>query len=110
MSVSERVFWSFVRNERNGFKFRRQQNVGKYHLDFYCPSAKVCIEIDGEQHESQKEYDAQRDKDLEEFGIITLRFPSLQIFDKSPALGRFLHFVYETCCERTNTKPPRRWE
>jgi very-short-patch-repair endonuclease len=110
MSVSEKVFWEYIRGEKLGFKFRRQQNAGRYHLDFYCAAAKVCIEIDGEQHLDQREHDTQRDAEMEELGIVTLRFPSLKIFDNSPDLEQFLNKVYELCCSRTDTRPPRWWE
>ena len=110
MSVSERVFWTYIRGEKLGFKFRRQQNVGKYHLDFYCAAAKVGIEIDGEQHESQRAYDEQRDAEMKALEILTFRFPSLSIFDSSPELDRFLELVYATCCERTGKRPPRWFE
>ena len=110
MSVSEKVFWEYIRGEKLGFKFRRQHNVAGFYLDFYCPRAKVCIEIDGEQHVESKEYDDFRDADIENLGIVTLRFPSLQIFEKSYALDTFLERVYKVCCERTGTRPPRWWE
>jgi very-short-patch-repair endonuclease len=109
MSVSEKVFWEHVRGERLGFKFRRQQNVGNYYLDFYCSQAKVCIEIDGEQH-LEKQYDAHRDAEMSSLGILTLRFPTLQIFENSSALEEFLELVYQTCRERTGTRPPRWFE
>ena len=106
MSVSEKVFWEYIRVEKLGFKFRRQHNVAGFYLDFYCAQARVCIEIDGEQHLEQTEYDKYRDAEISQLGILTLRFPSLEIFEKSPALDAFLQLVYETCCARTNTRPP----
>ncbi len=66
MSVSEKVAWVQLRNEKLGFKVRRQHPVGPYILDFYCPEAKVCVEIDGEQHQLRQESDARRDKAMSE--------------------------------------------
>jgi very-short-patch-repair endonuclease len=59
-----------------GFKFRRQHFTGKYYLDFYCPAAKLSVELDGFQHGLPEHI--QRDKDrakfLESQGIEELRF------------------------------------
>ena len=79
-------------------------------LDFYCAQAKVCVEIDGEQHADQVEYDKFRDEEMTKLGILTLRFPSLEIFEKSPGLDHFLNLIYENCCGRTGKRPARWWE
>ena len=50
MSVGEKWFWSAVRKDVLGFRIRRQVAIGPYILDFYIPKAKLCVEIDGEQH------------------------------------------------------------
>ena len=44
-SVSEKVFWEYLRHDKFGFRFRTQYRVRGYYLDFYCPAAKVCVEI-----------------------------------------------------------------
>lgn len=70
----EIILWSRIRDNKLGFKFKRQYAVGGYLLDFYCPRKMLCIEIDGSQHIENKEYDAQRTKFLNKFGIKVLRF------------------------------------
>ena len=59
-----------------GFKFRRQHPSGIYALDFYCPTAKLSVELDGFQHgvPEQLQRDEQRQKFLESQGIEELRF------------------------------------
>lgn len=43
--------WGFLkRKQLEGKKFRRQFRVGNYILDFYCPSEKLCMELDGAQY------------------------------------------------------------
>jgi very-short-patch-repair endonuclease len=81
MSTSERVLWELSRKDRLGFRFRRQVRVGPYCLDFYCPAASLCVEVDGEQHELRRDRDRERDAFLLERGIETLRIPSLWLFD-----------------------------
>jgi very-short-patch-repair endonuclease len=73
----ERELWSALRAGRfAGFKSRRQHPKGKYFLDFYCPAARVSVELDGFQHGLPEHL--QRDEDRAKFlaaeGIEELRF------------------------------------
>jgi very-short-patch-repair endonuclease len=56
--------------------FRRQHPIGPYILDFYCPSAKIAVELDGDQHAAPeaRAYDARRAQFLRTKGISVLRF------------------------------------
>ncbi len=105
MSVSEKVLWERIRQKQLGFAFRRQFAIGAYVLDFYCPEAKVCIEIDGPQHEQTRDRDAARDAFLASKGILTLRVPSIVLFQHdSPELSQFLELIRSTCEERAGRK------
>ena len=60
----EKVLWSRLRaRQLKGRKFRRQAGFGKFIADFYCPSEKLIIELDGAYHNSQdkSKYDRERD-------------------------------------------------
>ncbi|HBR56364.1 MAG TPA: hypothetical protein DEA22_02660, partial [Blastocatellia bacterium] len=51
LTPAEAAFWNLVKNSRlDGRKFRRQHSIGKYIFDFYCPSEKLAIELDGALH------------------------------------------------------------
>ncbi len=51
MTEPERLLWSRIRRKQlRGFQFYRQKTVGNYIVDFYCPSARIIIEVDGGQH------------------------------------------------------------
>ena len=51
LTPAEAKFWKIVQNKNlEGRKFRRQHSVGNYILDFYCPSEKLAVELDGEVH------------------------------------------------------------
>ena len=53
---AEKLIWSKLRNRQLGnFKFRRQTPVSDYIVDFGCESAKVIVELDGEQHADNTE-------------------------------------------------------
>jgi len=58
----------------DGLKFRRQQPIGIYIVDFVCLEKRVVVEIDGGQHAEQSDYDTQRDEWLREQGFTVLRF------------------------------------
>lgn len=75
----EILLWSRLRREQLSFKFRRQHSIGGYIADFYCPSKKLVIEIDGSQHFTNKEYDEIRSKYLEGLGIKVIRFTNADI-------------------------------
>ena len=59
----------------DGYQFRRQHPIGPYILDFYCPSVRLAVEVDGYSHVvgDAPAYDARRDAWLREQGIDTLR-------------------------------------
>jgi very-short-patch-repair endonuclease len=57
--------------------------VGNYILDFYCPSEKLAIELDGEVHinDAAREYDHERKLFLQHYGIKVLRFENRLVFE-----------------------------
>ncbi len=71
----EKLLWQYLRKSQLGYKFRRQQPIGCYVADFFCPELKLIIELDGGQHNDNKiiEYDKKRDKFLQEQGFSVLR-------------------------------------
>jgi very-short-patch-repair endonuclease len=80
---AERILWSSLKNSQlSGYKFRRQQGIGKYIVDFYCPAKKVAIEIDGETHWTDKEldHDKARQQEIENLGVRVLRFTNEDIY------------------------------
>ena len=77
----ERELWYALRAGRfAGFKFRRQHPKGKYYLDFFCPTAKLSVELDGSQHgpPEQRGRDAERESFLATEGVEELRFGNLE--------------------------------
>lgn len=74
---AEKAFWKEIRNRQfHGIRFCRQYSVGPYILDFYCPSLKLAIELDGGQHthDDNQEYDTVRSLYLKAYGIEVMRF------------------------------------
>jgi very-short-patch-repair endonuclease len=74
---AEKALWMKLRNRQlEGVKFRRQQPIGSYIVDFVSFERKLVIEIDGGQHneERTKERDEERTMRLEERGYRVMRF------------------------------------
>ena len=84
LTPAEAKFWKIVQNKNfEGRKFRRQHSVGNYILDFYCPSEKLAVELDGSVHfnDTACEYDYERRLFLEYYGIKILRFENRRVFE-----------------------------
>ena len=84
MTPQERKIWSFLRKRSiNNLKFRRQYPIENYIVDFICHEKKLIIEIDGGQHnqERNKEYDINRTKLLESKGFKVIRFWNNEVWD-----------------------------
>ena len=78
---AEAVLWKMLKGRNaDGMKFRRQQGIGPYVLDFYCPELRLCVELDGSSHDYKYEYDEQRTKFLQNQGIRVLRFSNEQVW------------------------------
>jgi len=76
-SDAERALWAKVRNKQFfRMKFFRQYSIGPYILDFYCPTVKLAVELDGGQHNQSdnREYGAARSEYLKAQGIDVMRF------------------------------------
>jgi very-short-patch-repair endonuclease len=76
MTEDERRLWTVLRRKNfAGFRFRRQHPLGPYVADFFCPKAKLVIELDGSQHaeEAQMRRDDARTRWLEERNYRVLR-------------------------------------
>ena len=78
---AEAVLWKMLKGRNaDGMKFRRQQGIGPYVLDFYCPELCLCVELDGSSHDYKYEYDEQRTEFLQNQGIRVLRFSNEQVW------------------------------
>ena len=77
MTDAERVLWRHLRSRQlAGHKFRRQQPLGRFIVDFVCVEKRLVLELDGGQHaeSAQAAYDAGRSAWLENAGFRVLRF------------------------------------
>ena len=73
--AENRLWGALRRDQLNGLHFRRQHPVGPFTLDFYCPSLRLAVEVDGGQHaEQQKQADDRRTCWLAEKGVVVVRY------------------------------------
>lgn len=82
MTDAEQVLWKRIRRKQiQGVQFLRQKPLLNFIVDFYCSKAQLVIELDGGQH-FEPEYlqkDIDRDKALNERGLMVLRFDNHQV-------------------------------
>ncbi len=90
---AERKPWDLLRaGQLAGYRFRRQQPVAGYVVDFICLKANLVIELDGGQHTEPEANarDAQRTRQLQEMGLHVLRVPDDEILKDPDAVMRII--------------------
>jgi len=89
MTDAEQALWYRIRRKQvQGLQFYRQKTLLSFIVDFYCPAAKLVIEIDGSQHLETKnlEKDRARDAALMRLGLLVLRFDNRQVLTEGGAV------------------------
>lgn len=79
MTEAEKLLWERIRRDKLGVRVRSQSVMRGYIVDFYIPYWKLIIEVDGEYHKDQQEYDKKRDANLAKIGFKTLRFTNERV-------------------------------
>ncbi len=108
MTLPEVLLWQAVRGRRlNGLAFRRQHPIGSYVLDFYCPAARLAVEVDGKIHETpaQIEHDFRREQWLSKRGIKVLRIGAADIL-KENNMESVLDCIAEAAAPSTASRSP----
>jgi very-short-patch-repair endonuclease len=99
---SEKLLWPQLRGRRfANFKFRRQQPVGPFIVDYFCADARVIVELDGESHVGKEPYDEKRESWLTTHGYKVLRVWDNEIFGN---LDKVMEMIYEECKARSGEK------
>jgi very-short-patch-repair endonuclease len=80
MTKAEKYLWQELRKKaRAGYRFRRQFSIGGFVVDFYCMELKLAVEVDGEYHKYNKEYDLAREQAIRKIGIDFIRFSNDEV-------------------------------
>ena len=96
MTPAEKRLWQELRGNKLGVRFRRQQVIQGFIVDFYCHGADLVIEVDGDVHdeEMQKDEDARRDTVLKDLGLQVVRFRNEEVLkDFQQVIGRIRELI-----------------
>jgi very-short-patch-repair endonuclease len=99
MTRAEIILWSRLRSKKiNGYKFRRQQPLFDYIVDFYCNDLKLIIEVDGEIHSFSEKisYDSKRDSILKINGYHIIRLSNFEVETEiNSAINKIISYISE---------------
>lgn len=89
MTEAEKALWQALRAHRaEGLRFRRQQVIDGFIVDFYCHAADLVVEVDGSVHADPADYDRERDELLATRGLRVLRVANEDVQHDLPAVLR----------------------
>jgi very-short-patch-repair endonuclease len=86
-TASEDMLWQELRNRQlGGRKFRRQNPIGAFVVDFYCSEERLVVEVDRKIHETQRDADMLRQEIIESLGVRFIRVTAEQVEQDLPAV------------------------
>jgi very-short-patch-repair endonuclease len=92
---AERLLWRHLKTKQlEGYKFRRQEPIGIYIVDFVCFEKRIVVEVDGSQHQTEKVKDKKRDQWLKKQGFKVLRFWNNEVLTN---VAGVYEVIRETC-------------
>lgn len=101
---AERLLWRHLRNRQiEGVKFRRQQLIGRFIVDFVSFEKRMVIEVDGGQHSIEKDKDVERDLWLGQQGFKVLRFWNNEVLQNPDGV---FEVIREHCLDHPHPSPP----
>ena len=96
LTDAERRLWQQLKRRQIGtVKFRRQQPIGPFIVDFVCFERRVIVEVDGGQHAEQAPYDEHRTGWLEAQGYCVLRFWNNDVLANTEAVAQAIFDAVE---------------
>jgi len=107
LTKSEQALWKHLRmRQLAGYKFRRQQPIGPYIVDFVSFERRLIIEVDGGQHSQQVDYDAERTAWLEAQRYRVLRFWNSLVLEETEAVKAVILKTLECSIDTPHLNPP----
>ena len=110
LTPAEATIWKYIKNKRIcNAQWRRQFSIGKYILDFYCPAAKLAIELDGNGHYKIEgdRYDYERENFISRKGIKIIRYENCEVWN---SLELIIERIEKETAQRLNsTKNSPSW-
>ncbi len=102
----EKIFWYEILRQDSfeRYKFTRQKPLWDYIVDFYCSELQLVVELDGDQHGENVEYDEKRTQELGEYGIRVVRYPNQEVLKNKEGVYESLMSVIRE--QELWAKPP----
>jgi len=94
LSLPEMLLWRLLRLSRRELRFRKQHAIGPFVADFYCPAARLVIEIDGATHDQRQDVDGRRDAYMAALGLRVVRIAAADVFADPEAVA---DGIYRLC-------------
>jgi very-short-patch-repair endonuclease len=105
LSLPEMLLWRLLRLSRRELRFRRQHPMGPYVADFYCPAAKMVIEVDGATHDWRQDADGSRDAYMESLGLRIIRIAAADVLADANAVADGIYRLCEARVGPSTTQP-----
>jgi very-short-patch-repair endonuclease len=95
LTEAERCLWERLRLKHLGYIFYRQKPIGDYIVDFYCPKARIVVEVDGGQHFTEEtiKNDRLRDEYMRSLGLTVLRFSNSEVLKNTEAVAEAIYKI-----------------
>ena len=89
LTEAELRLWGRLKQRQlHGMKFRRQQPIGPFIVDFVCFERRVVVEVDGGQHAERSEYDSERTRWLQSRDYRVLRFWNNEVLAQTDTVAQ----------------------
>ena len=105
LSLPEMLLWRLLRISRRELRFRKQHPIGPFVADFYCPAAKLVIEIDGAAHDERGNFDARRDTYMISLGLKVVRIPAADVLADPEAVADGIYRLCDAAAGPSTTQP-----
>jgi len=105
LSLPEVLLWRLLRLSRRELRFRRQHAIGPFVADFYCPAAKMVIEIDGSAHDWRQDADDGRDAYMTSLGLQVVRISATDVLADPEAVADGIYRLCEDVAGPSTTQP-----
>jgi very-short-patch-repair endonuclease len=105
LSLPEMLLWRTLRVNRRALRFRKQHAIGPFVADFYCPAAKMVIEIDGATHDRRQDADGRRDAYMTSLGLRVVRISAKDVLADPEAVADAIYRLCENPAGPSTTQP-----
>ncbi|UJB71416.1 endonuclease domain-containing protein [Acaryochloris sp. 'Moss Beach'] len=106
LTPAEQKLWKALQKRQlSGLKFRCQHAIGLFIVDFYCPQCRLVIELDGDIHNQQVEYDQARTEQLNQLGYRVIRFHNSDVMHHLDHVLQQIRYASEQSIDRQSKSP-----